>query len=153
MEGSLATSNLVVYTLDEDLNTAQTTGNGTDPLDDRNSLWRYNIGAGPEPWSTMPTKVASPLIGFVATSVTVDLDRGADGKFYMMQNRFNGLESRLVRDRCGGCAIVEFFDRISSDSSTNHRAFFGEPGRLQPEWRGGFGRLRLVAQERTAIDQ
>ena len=50
----------------------------------------------------MPTKVASSLIGFVATGVTVDLDRGADGKFYMMQNRFNGLESGLfVVDAAG----------------------------------------------------
>ncbi|MFN7139639.1 MAG: hypothetical protein ACK4UN_09890 [Limisphaerales bacterium] len=39
VEGSYATGDLVIYTIDEDLRSAPTP-------DDRNSLWKYDIGSG-----------------------------------------------------------------------------------------------------------
>jgi hypothetical protein len=81
--GSSAGGDLVVYTLDEDLSTLQVTGSGSGT--DTNKLWQYSIGAGALPHSGMPTPVNSSLIsGF---SIITDVDRGADGKWYLSQNR------------------------------------------------------------------
>lgn len=97
VEGSLSGGNMVLYTLDEDLTSAHVSGVPADPQNDRNSLWKYTVGAGPAPYSAMPTKVASGLLGTITTGgVLVDLDRGADGKFYMSEARTAGNEVGLI---------------------------------------------------------
>jgi hypothetical protein len=87
--GSSATGDLVVYTIDEDMTAAQLTrANASDPKGtDNNKVWKYNIGSGTLPYSAMPTAVTanSPII--TAFSILADMDRGADGKFYLSQNR------------------------------------------------------------------
>jgi hypothetical protein len=83
---------LTLYTLDEDLTTAHVTGSGA--TNDRNSMWRYSIGTSPLPYADMPTKVnTSNVLLPLATS---DLDKGADGKFYLAQTRSAGKEAGLV---------------------------------------------------------
>jgi hypothetical protein len=86
--GSTATNDLVLYTIDEDMTTQQLTRvNASDPKGtDTNKVWQYNIGGSTLPYSTMPTQFAAPLIpGFSITPL--DIDRGADGKFYISQTR------------------------------------------------------------------
>lgn len=86
--GSTATSDLTVYTIDEDMTTAQLTRvNATDPKGtDTNKVWKYDVNGNTLPYSGMPTVFTSPLIpGFSINNL--DLDRGADGKFYVTQLR------------------------------------------------------------------
>jgi hypothetical protein len=97
VEGSAATNNLVVYTIDEDLTTAQVTGSGDTA--DQYSLWKYNLGSGPFPSSVMPTKVLGPLN--TAPTLPEDLDRGADGKFYMSVNAAAATTKLVVADASG----------------------------------------------------
>jgi hypothetical protein len=87
VEGSLAGGDLKIYTIDEDLTTNHLTGAGS--TTDQNSLWEYNIGAGPFPSAVVPTKIAEPLIPLATT----DMQRGADGKWYLMQVRNGALNS------------------------------------------------------------
>ncbi|QDT75165.1 PEP-CTERM sorting domain-containing protein [Lacipirellula limnantheis] len=87
VEGSLAAGNLKVYTIDEDLTSAQFVEGGS--TTDQNSLWEYNIGSGPFPSAVVPTKIAEPLIPLATT----DMERGADGKWYLMQTRNGALNS------------------------------------------------------------
>jgi hypothetical protein len=97
--GSAATNNLVLYTLDEDLSTSQVTGSGS--TTDTNKLWRYDINGNTLPYSAMPTKVFDGLIpGF---SIVLDIDRGADGKWYHSENRGNPANSTgvVVTDAAG----------------------------------------------------
>ena len=58
--GSLAGGNLVVYTLDEDLDSEHFGGSGPNSQSDRNSIWQYNIGGSiPTGGSTViPTQLA-----------------------------------------------------------------------------------------------
>jgi hypothetical protein len=106
VEGSLSTNDLVVYTVDEDLTSATLGGSSTT---DSNSLWRYNVSGaasaarssslisaavvavGTLPTNVVPQQVNDALLPIVAT----DMDRGADGKFYLSQNRSAGTESGL----------------------------------------------------------
>jgi hypothetical protein len=83
VEGSSTAGNLTVYTIDEDLTTAHVTGSGS--TTDQNSLWRYDIGSGTLPHSAMPTFVNGAAIGIANT----DVSRGADGKWYISQSRFD----------------------------------------------------------------
>jgi hypothetical protein len=82
--GSLSRSNLTIYSLEGDLASI-------------NGLRKYDIGAGPLPFpatSAMDSpNLATPLIGIV--NVTVDMDRGPDGKFFLLQNRSVGTEAGL----------------------------------------------------------
>lgn len=80
-EGSLATGDLAIYVIDEDLQsnpdaTAQT---------ERNSIWRWDVGAGPFPAPGPPVRLANPLLGIA--SQRADLSRGPDGKWYASQRR------------------------------------------------------------------
>ena len=87
VEGSLAAGNLVVYAVDEDINSAHFGGAAQN---DRNSLWRWDVGSG-APSTVTPTKIGGSLIGdFGPGGITVDMTRGADGKFYLSQNRSAG---------------------------------------------------------------
>jgi hypothetical protein len=92
VEGSSAAGNLVMYTLDEDLTTNVATGSGS--TTDKNSLWRYDINASALPFAGTPTKVnqTNELVSLASS----DLARGADGKFYLSQNRSAGGEAGLV---------------------------------------------------------
>ncbi len=107
--GSSAGGDLNVYTLDEDLSTLQVTGSGS--ATDTNKLWHYNIGAGSLPHSAMPTAVAAPLIPGV--SLITDVDRGADGKWYLSQNRSQPANSTglFVTDASGN---VLFNSRLAT---------------------------------------
>lgn len=99
--GSLGGGNLTVYTIDEDYE--------TNPgfLTELNSLWRYDIGAGPLPWSAFPNaKVGTPTIGSV--SQTIGLDRGANGYFYLLNLRSTGADNCLqVIDPTGPTVVYQ----------------------------------------------
>src|SRR4051794_26078483 len=113
--GSLTTNNLVVYTLDEDLTTAQVTGNPSDSTTDKFSVWKYDIGGGPLTWSTMPTKVVDHLAPTGGNTFT-DMDRGADGKFYLSvnPNAANPSPTRLIVTDPAGAKI---FDSLTASQA------------------------------------
>jgi hypothetical protein len=102
VEGSLADGNLVMYTVDEDLTSAHFGGPAGD---DRNSLWRYNIGGGSLPSTVTPTKVNATNV--LVPAATSDMERGKDGKFYMAQNRAAGNEPGVVVLDSSGVAIYD----------------------------------------------
>ncbi len=105
---------LTAYTLDEDLTTSNVTGSGS--TTDKNSLWKYSIGNAALLYSAMPTKVnTSTVLLALATS---DLDRGADGKFYLAQTRAAGSEAGLV-------VLSPAGDKLF-DSLTASRALLGD---------------------------
>jgi hypothetical protein len=83
---------LTAYTLDEDLTTSNVTGSGS--TTDKNSLWKYSIGNAALPYTAMPTRVNTTSV--LLPAATSDLDRGADGKFYLAQTRAAGSEAGLV---------------------------------------------------------
>ncbi|HTD87775.1 MAG TPA: Calx-beta domain-containing protein [Candidatus Binatia bacterium] len=94
--GSLATGDMAVYAID-----GQFPGGGGN----FNRLYRWDVGAGPLPYSAPPTPLATPLINTVV-NVTTDLDRAPDGKFFMMQNRSAGNESGIVVIDTDGTTIL-----------------------------------------------
>lgn len=78
--GSTGAGNLTVYTLDEDLTSAQLGGSGTD----KPNLWKYSLGATPTstPSSVTPTKInSSPVL----SPVSADFDVSGSGKYYLAQ--------------------------------------------------------------------
>lgn len=82
--GSTNTGDLKVFTVDEDYR--------TDPesfiLNQWNSVWQYDIGAGPLPWTNPPNKlVMVPNINFL--SQNDDLAIGPNGYLYFNQRRAN----------------------------------------------------------------
>jgi hypothetical protein len=115
VEGSLAGGNLTVYNLDEDLRSSQFGGPAGD---DRNSLWRYDIGAGPLPYAGTPTKVNAQNV--LLPTANSDVDRGADGKFYLAQNRSAGNEPGVVVLSPDGSQVL-------FNSLTASRALLGNP--------------------------
>jgi hypothetical protein len=95
--GSLATNDLVVYSLDEDLTTFDVTGSGS--TTDGFSVWKYTL-TGPVPtngFTTMPVKAATAVSPNAGNTFT-DMDRGADGKIYLSVNpsAANPSPTRLV---------------------------------------------------------
>lgn len=108
IEGSTAQGNLTAYVLDEDLTTSFVTGSGS--TTDKGSAWKYNIGGSTLPYSAMPTK----LVGLPAEGATGDIDRGADGKFYVSENRSAGNEAGLIVTDANGAILW--------DSSTASKA-------------------------------
>jgi len=100
--GSLAGGNLTVYSADEDY---ETTPGVQSEL---NSLWRYDVGAGPLPWSAYPNaKVASPAITGNFSQV-LGLDRGTNGYLYFLDSRFAGGENCLdVIDPSGPTVVYQ----------------------------------------------
>lgn len=82
--GSIATGDLVLYVFDEDYQQDPT----STAANQMNSIWQFNVGAGPLPWGNPPEKLlAIPSIQFV--SQNGDLALGPDGKVYMNQRRAN----------------------------------------------------------------
>jgi hypothetical protein len=108
--GSLATNDLAVYTIDEDLTTFKATGSGS--TTDQYSLWKYNVGGGPLPYAGTPTKVVN-TIG-TSANVPADFDVGADGKIYMTTFPTNtvdpsGTTARLVVFSPAGTQLWDSF--------------------------------------------
>jgi hypothetical protein len=99
--GSLATSDLTVYGVDEDYET------NPGYMTEINSLWQYNIGAGTLPWSTYPNaKVATPSINFVGQ--VMGLDRGTNGYWYLLDSRSDGIQNCMqVIDPAGPTVLWE----------------------------------------------
>jgi hypothetical protein len=114
VEGSSATNDLTLYTVDEDLTSAYFGGPAGD---DRNSLWRYSLGGGALPSNVVPTKVNTTNV--LIPLATADAQRGADGKFYLAQSRTAGTETGLVVLDSSGLALY--------DSLTASRTLLGNP--------------------------
>jgi hypothetical protein len=92
--GSLAMGDLKVFTIDEDYQTDPTIGTPSAPvLNQMNSLWEYDIGAGPLPWGNAPAYLFTPTVGFV--SQQMDLAHGTNGYFYIQEGRSSGNEAGL----------------------------------------------------------
>jgi len=124
--GSLAAGNLVVYTLDEDLDSAHFGGTGANNKLDRNSIWKYSIGStipssgfngtptqlAPGVPSPAAPGVANGLIGdFPPGGLITDMTRGPDGKFYLSQNRSSGGQPGiLVYDSTGTTLLFNSLD-------------------------------------------
>lgn len=112
--GSLATSDLTVYTVDEDYETIPGF------LSELNSLWRYDIGSANSyvdwPWSNAPNaKIATPSIAF--TGQTMGLDRGANGYWYLLDQRSAGGQNGLtVWDPAGPTKLYDSY----VDSTVNY---------------------------------
>lgn len=111
IEGTFAGNDLVMYAVDEDLNSAHFTPGGVQ--NDRNSVWRWDIGGTPPATGSTvtPTKIGGGLIGdFPAGGILIDMSRGADGKFYLSQNRSAGNQVGIqVLDPTG----VEVFNSLT----------------------------------------
>ncbi len=134
--GSLAAGNLVVYAMDEDLNSTHVAG-ATGNAPDRNSLWKWTVGAGGDAnganYSVMPTQLtpgvstapAFPaynpgLIGdFPAGGIIVDMAHSPDGHFYMAENRSGGTVDGLV--------VADSTGAIVWDSLAASRTILGDP--------------------------
>jgi hypothetical protein len=114
--GSTAGGDLTVYTMDEDLTTAHVTGSGAN--NDFNSVWRYNINGSALPFSGMPTKVTSPIIN--VPGVLADFQVGADGKFYLSQQR-------AAPATATGVYVTDPSGAILFDSLVATRAMFDTP--------------------------
>ena len=104
-----------MYTLDEDLTTNVATGAGS--TTDKNSLWRYDINGSALPFAGTPTKVNQTDV--LVPAATSDLDRGADGKFYLAQTRTAGGQAGIVVLDPAGAKLF--------DSLTASRALLGNP--------------------------
>jgi PEP-CTERM motif len=115
VEGSSAGGNLVMYTLDEDLTTFAATGAGS--TTDKNALWRYDINGAAVPFTGAPTKVN--VTNELVPLATSDLDRGADGKFYLGQFRSAGGEAGVV--------VLDASGNKLFDSLTASRTLLGNP--------------------------
>jgi hypothetical protein len=92
VEGSFAQGNLVLYAVDEDINSAHFGGTETE---DRNSIWKWEIGGLPDAngSNVTPTKIGGGMIGWFAPGgILIDMEKGKDGKFYLSQNRSVGNE-------------------------------------------------------------
>jgi len=109
-----AGGNVTLHTLDEDLTSAQFGGATTT---DRNSVWRYDIGASSLPFSGTPTKVNAAQV--LVPAATSDMEIGTNGKFYLAQNRAAGNEAGIVVLNSDGTTA---FDSLSAS-----RALLGNP--------------------------
>lgn len=131
--GSTAAGNLKVYTLDEDLSSAEVTPGGGGLTDNTNRLWRYDINgfdlsSGPytaPPVAVTPENVHGPLldgsaVGGSGVFITfIDMDLGKDGKFYLSQNRSNPANT-------SGLYVVNPDGTTAWDSITATRALPGQ---------------------------
>jgi hypothetical protein len=93
VDGSLATGDLTVYAVDEDLQSDPATTSPTQ----RQSLWRHDIGSTlPGPF-VMPTRVAPHANTFLMTvgNQVMDLDRSTNGNFFVSNYRSTGNEANV----------------------------------------------------------
>ena len=89
MTGSLATSNLVVWTGDDTLPAPATAILGPNTgVGNVNCIYRYDIGAGPLPWTNAPNYAYTEGLSGIATLRT-ELELGKDGKIIAGFGRAN----------------------------------------------------------------
>ena len=114
--GSLADGNLVVYAIDEDINSAHFGGT---QQGDRNSLWKWTVGSGGDAnganYNGTPTQLTAGVPGanqtlgligdFPAGGIVVDLAVGPNGNFYMSQNRSAGGQPGIIATDPTGAII------------------------------------------------
>jgi len=119
--GSLAGGNLVLTLTMWDLNLANPPGTFLSTKGAYNYIYRYNIGAGPLPWTSFPTVITNPIaIGNVNT-VNMDAQIAPDGKFFITAKRSNPYDNQTnvcVLDRTG--------TTILWDSRTQSATCFGD---------------------------
>jgi hypothetical protein len=84
--GSLGGGDLVLYAIDTD---TTTTSDGSG-----NFIMRWDVNSGPIPVDLAVTNVDNRTL-LVNAGITMDMDRGPDGKFYTLQNRSDGLEGGI----------------------------------------------------------
>ena len=121
VEGAFGTADFKVWAMDEDINTAHFSPGGIQ--NDRNSLWRWDVGAT-TPSNVTPTKIAGGLIGdFPAGGINVDMTRGPDGKFYMTQ-----LRSTTVTALNPGLLVCDAAGTILFNSLDATRVILNDPG-------------------------
>jgi len=101
--GSLAGGNLLVTAVDGDLK--HPTSAGTLEFSWIN---QWALGAGPTPSSVTPTFLPQnpTVVPDIVANVTIDLDRGPDGKYYLMQNRAVGSEAGLFVLNADGSKVL-----------------------------------------------
>jgi hypothetical protein len=114
VSGSPYDGTLVVHTVDRDFNSGQVSGTDTNDL---NSVWRYDLGFDAQLSMQMPTKVNTasvlPLTGMP------DLERGADGKFYLSNSLLSGASAGIV--------VLDAQGEKIYDSLTATRAMLNDP--------------------------
>ncbi|MCW5554595.1 MAG: hypothetical protein KIS67_20845 [Verrucomicrobiae bacterium] len=106
VEGSLAGGDLVVYSQDEDLGSF-------------NGVYRYDIGAGPLPY-TGPEVLAFNF-GIAFNGILTKIVRGPDGKWY-------GSNRRADNATAPGIMVMDEFGTPLWDSLTGWRTVSGDPG-------------------------
>ncbi|MES2469472.1 MAG: hypothetical protein V4675_19365 [Verrucomicrobiota bacterium] len=129
VSGSAATSDLKVWTIDEDLQEDRDSGTANQ----LNSIWEWNQGGDPLPLANPPARITSTGINFAAQ--TADLARGADGYLYKSQYRASGNESGIFIINPGGepnpgPGLPP--GTVSDSSRTAWQAFIGEPAAADP---------------------
>lgn len=93
--GSLATGDLVLWVADDNMPVPSASaapslvlGPGTS-RGSYNVLYRYDIGAGPLPWTQPPNYAYTVGLDGLNLGLTLDLDIGKDGKIFGLFERFN----------------------------------------------------------------
>jgi len=84
--GSLAGGNLTLFGLNNNVTNA--------PALTPNHIMQWNIGAGPLGQDLVVTNMDNDTL-LPNSDITSDLDRGPDGKFYLLQNRSDGFEGGI----------------------------------------------------------
>ncbi|HKS36487.1 MAG TPA: hypothetical protein VJW76_04805, partial [Verrucomicrobiae bacterium] len=117
--GTVAGGDLVVFAVDEDLQSDRETSAATE----LNSLWKYSIGAGPLPFTgfdviASPIKLLTPRIA--SLSQTMDTVRGGESNYLYVSNlRSVGNEPGVYIADADGNAITNSLDAT--------REFTGDP--------------------------
>ena len=107
VNGSLAGGTLKVFTSDEDLSPVR-------------SVWRYNVGSGPLPYSGTTN---GPLATAPIANTTLDLTQGGTNKYlYYTQNRSSGTEVNGPSIR-----ILREDGTVVTNSQDASRTFLGNP--------------------------
>lgn len=114
VSGSPYDGTLVVHTVDRDFNSGQVSGTDTNDL---NSVWRYDLGFDAQFSMQMPTKVNTASV--LPTIGMPDLERGADGKFY--------LSNSLLSGASGGIVVLDAQGEKIYDSLTATRSMLNDP--------------------------
>jgi hypothetical protein len=118
--GSLEQGNLVLYALEGDISSSAA---GTF----KNGLRRWDVGAGPLPSSANPVNLSGSGLLLDIAGVNVDLERGPDGKFYLLQNRSAGNEPGIVVIDPNVDADANGLYDLVFNSLTATRALTGDP--------------------------
>lgn len=112
-EGSLATSDLKIYTIDEDY-----------PVSLQNDLLRYDIDAGPLPNTSVPTTVSGAL--YSGASIQQDFTKGGPNNyFYLHQNR-------AIPATLAALYVVDSGGTTLANSLDLWRTLTGDPAAIDP---------------------